>query len=792
MDKTAAVVAALNAGKMPTSEQLSQAFDVFLNSAVLNAHPTADGGELSERGKVLQNDVRELLIAYKQLAESKNGDNLIQESLWHLSEADISSSSSVMDVDSDQAHQDSLAIARAIRKLTSLIWENISQEGRSVFHDFASFMRLALADAAEYVAQGAGATAESLREIDSEVQEGERNELGFKKHKAGDVADQTDARAKFEKTMDSTKKAGSKAIGAGQVAIATAQDVTNRASTRLQDAFYKICDRAQDDEEYHSAINTLFDIIHKWVHRSLDSAGDVNRSTSLDTFIDDPTPEKHLVNGIRGLRTVLERLAGGESLDDLFGTVRVCGVDIQKDEELRKWCDDFLAHLRKCIDEPGHVRSDEAKETQEQLREEWKELLDTDTEQGRKWKEDIRRLKEEANVFQSAIDQDKELKRVKRAHAKLGEDIEDSLLVAGSAGLQATMDNAPWFWQDLFNVYLPKAVGMLKDIPIPRTEYADNEVEFVLEDLDISSFNLLPGHAYIRNITDIDIQAPSSGQASTSVGSLTRVYVQALQLSLREVSFYYNDKTTSVGPAEYTGLLEFILPPQGIDVDVVIRSIPNSPEGLKERQQHNRFLEIQRVEARVSEQVELTIKESNHPILVSVFKPAMLSRFRDTLRTVLEQQIRASIDWVDGLMWDVGRRAEVFGDAGLGRGASLVAGFWSELGHLQKGRRSLLSEWTATGTGVIKQDKDSKFAMGAEPQVLSGEKRGPKGTFSESMAEPQDIGQKAAQAKGVVQQVKETAKQKVQKVKSFKDAVSTKIEEEESREGWQSAAFNVA
>ena len=40
--------------------------------------------------------------------------------------------------------------------------------------------------------------------------------------------------------MHSTKKAGSKAIGAGQVTIATGEDLANRTSARLQDAFYKV------------------------------------------------------------------------------------------------------------------------------------------------------------------------------------------------------------------------------------------------------------------------------------------------------------------------------------------------------------------------------------------------------------------------------------------------------------------------------------------------------------------------------------------------------------------------
>lgn len=231
---------------------------------------------------------------------------------------------------------------------------------------------------------------------------------------------------------------------------------------------FQVCDRAQDDEQYHSAINTIFDLAHKWVHRSLDTVGDINRATSLDDFIDDPTPEKHLITAIRGLRAVLERLAGGKSLDDVFGALRVCGVDIQQDEELRQWSDDFLAHLRKSVDERGYVRSEEAKQKSKELREQWKKIVDSDTEQGRKWKKDTGKLKEEYATFQRAMDRDEELRNVRRAHTKLGGDLEETLLVAGSSGLQATMDKAPWFWQDLFNVYLPKAVGAFKDIPIPR------------------------------------------------------------------------------------------------------------------------------------------------------------------------------------------------------------------------------------------------------------------------------------------------------------------------------------
>ncbi|KZT63810.1 hypothetical protein DAEQUDRAFT_770247 [Daedalea quercina L-15889] len=795
MDRASSVIAALNAGKLPSSDQLASWVDAALNSAILTSDPSSDDGQLSQQGKSLQNDLREVLSAWKQLGGSTNGRYACT-----ILSIYPNPSARRQPFARFSAHRDARNIARALRTLVSVVGENISQEGRSVFHDFASFSRLALADAAEHVAAGAHHTAEGLRELDSQVEAGDRNEVGVKKRKASEVEDE-DAREKFEKGMDQVKVAGSKAIGAGQVAVDTAENLADRTSTRIQDAFNKICDRAQDDEQYHSAVDTLFDIVQKWVNRSLDSAGDVNMDTSLEAFINDPNPDQHLIKGIRGLRGVLERLAGGKTLDDFFSALRICGVDIQQDKAIRGWCDRALTHARRCVDEQGYVRSEEAQKTSGDLRKEWKELADKDSEKGRKWKEDFGKLRSEAEDFETAMGKGQELRAVRKAHKNLGDDLEQSLLVAGGAGLQAMMEKAPWFWQDVFNFYLPKAVGMLKDIPIPRTEYKDDEVEFVLEDLDVSSFGLLPGHAYIRNITDIDIQAPSGEQANTSVGSLTRIYIQALHLALREVSFYYKDKTATVGPAEFTGMLEFTLPPQGIDLDVVVRSIPNSLEGLKERAQRGGFLEIQRVEARVSEDVDVKITQSNHSVLVSVFRPIMVGRFRDALRAVLEQQVRAALEGVDGLLWDVGKRADVFDDAGLGRGAALVAGFWSELGHLRKGTGGggLFGGWRATGTGIVKKDGDTHFAMGAEPQVLSGEKRGPKGTLSDPVAERYDLeGKKDAAAegaervKGVAEQAKESMKEGVQKVKGFGEAVERKTEEERARDGWQSEAFDVS
>jgi len=122
--------------------------------------------------------------------------------------------------------------------------------------------------------------------------------------------------------------------------------------------------------------------------------------------------------------------------------------------------------------------------------------------------------------------------------------------------MQAVVEQVTWFWQDLFKVYIPRVTvsAKMQDAPVPRfvflffrliilslclfrTEYKDDDIEFVLENLYISSFNILPSHVYIRNITvtDVDILTSSSSAPSrtTAVGTLSHVRcILAMQLFL--------------------------------------------------------------------------------------------------------------------------------------------------------------------------------------------------------------------------------------------------------------------
>jgi hypothetical protein len=75
MDKLSSVIAAIDAGKLPTQKQVNDAIDWTLENIVSSVEST-DVGKLSEPGKILARGLQDLLLAYKQLGTNKNRNYL--------------------------------------------------------------------------------------------------------------------------------------------------------------------------------------------------------------------------------------------------------------------------------------------------------------------------------------------------------------------------------------------------------------------------------------------------------------------------------------------------------------------------------------------------------------------------------------------------------------------------------------------------------------------------------------------------------------------------------------------
>lgn len=230
------------------------------------------------------------------------------------------------------------------------------------------------------------------------------------------------------------------------------------------DEISQLVDRAQADPEYRQALDTIFGIIQDRLTRMIDAASDPN--TTLATFVSDPTPEQHVPKALHLIQTLIERLAG-QPLTPLFHKFRTCASSISKDEELRGWFNEFFTLLRKNLSEVDYVRSDEAKQKRKDLRVRWRTMQEKD----QTWKDAVDGAKAEFVKIEEGWRNDKDLNRIHQVHTKLGDDVEQGLVQVGDeakTGMQAAIEQATWFWQDLFKVYIPSILSKMGDVPIPR------------------------------------------------------------------------------------------------------------------------------------------------------------------------------------------------------------------------------------------------------------------------------------------------------------------------------------
>ncbi|KAF7305488.1 hypothetical protein HMN09_00801600 [Mycena chlorophos] len=767
MDKITSFTAALHAGKLPSTAQASAFIDWIMASVIPADHDHA----LSEQGRILADDIRRIIQSYKVLGARKNGDDILQEALWSLSKTNIDVAAVSTDgtnqlVDRKETSSDLDSVRSSVETLLSIFWQSISSERDFLLSDFASFVFLALADASEALEERAGRTKEQLLAIEGDLQREKKQLEVFSENRLDAVKD---------------------------TAETAAQDTTDQATTHLWNAYWKVCKRVQQDPEYRASLTTLFKTAHKWINVALGAPAD--ESFSLNTFIEDQSPDQHIHKALDSVFMLLDRLVEPRSsVDSVLSATNRFVSAVRGDSDVRAWEDEYFEHNQRSIDDPEYPNSDEARATRRDLRERGNAIIDIDTNAGRAWAQ----LKETLRAFFNALASDEDVRDVRNAYFILGEDVQLGLVRAGTRadlGIKAVLGQATWFWRDLFTAYAPRLLRRIKDVRVPRTEYVDNELELVLENLDISSFELDPTHIFVRNITEVDVHtSKTTNNTDASSGAATHIRLQAVQLALKDVSFYYKDKDAKI-PANnhYTGLLTMTLPPQGIDVDIRVRLIPDA----KTREATCSYHVIEHLDVHIADSCKIDVHESNHSILLSLFRPLFNKRFRQAVARSLSEHLRLAMDWMGGVAWDVGRRTEVLRDAGVRGGPALVGAVWSEMRRLL-GELRVVDRMRATGTGInivlavprSDEDEDAKLALGVEPQVLGGEKRGPVGAGSESLSVPVDeqVNAKDTEqgpgARGVVGQRKEH-------LRSFQRAVEEKAREEKKKDGWQSSAFDL-
>ncbi|KAL7411789.1 hypothetical protein BDY24DRAFT_121689 [Mrakia frigida] len=158
-------VKALQAGSLPSNAQL----DSYL--VYLEKHSLVDPAKLSEDGKILIEDLRDVMETCREMIKQRNGDEIIQDFIAGTNETPLQPlSKDAVPVSPGDIKSDAKSAAPHLRTLLTLFLTNA--EARKILNDLGTVGRDIFANVAVKAAEKARPGEEELRNVDREGEAG--------------------------------------------------------------------------------------------------------------------------------------------------------------------------------------------------------------------------------------------------------------------------------------------------------------------------------------------------------------------------------------------------------------------------------------------------------------------------------------------------------------------------------------------------------------------------------------------------------------------------------------------
>ncbi|PCH43513.1 hypothetical protein WOLCODRAFT_164502 [Wolfiporia cocos MD-104 SS10] len=690
------VATAMRESRLPTNTQIDAMLDYSL------AHSPVPTDKLSESGRTLIQDVREILETTRQIVKEKNADELLQNFVWHTRNTDTSRAkkdpNEVVPVSQDKIQADADQATQHLRTLASLVLTNA--EVRKLVSDFGIIGRDLLAHGASKAAELARPDEERLRQVDEPapdhkfISEGGReigpnetpvpearvpgtehriaqdpsSELGegtaiktesgdvIRGDEAADQAQQTkqelSERARYEaqrqkedvqeNIYDNDADVTSKRVRFQNKVAGVRDQITGRvpeehrnkvnehatrAKNFLSDEYFpqerrdqlvyrlkKVIIECQNHKDYQESIRWLLDTSAEYVSHGqtvADHGKDSHQQLTSDSNLKQATYE---------LRTLLERFAGGVSLDIIGDAMRALYEDSRNDEGLRTWFREVNEFARECLMQPGYVLDDQCNERANQLRESGRQYYDG------KYQGHFDNLWSELADWFAAWGDDPLNRRFGQDWARLTKD-----LLFDSEG---SLKFKPELWRDIRKVILPSMIDQVGYVPIPRIEYTDDSLDLVLENLALSGRNVFP------NLVTLDAHnhmkfSPYDGINDEQHHEFVLTLGQ-IQADLRDVAFFYHKKTGMPKMSD-SGIADVLLGGSGMTITAHLASAhdPTSVFAVKD------------VTVKV-DTLKFAVRDSKHDALYKTLAPLATGLVKRQLQKAVGGAVRTALEYLDG------------------------------------------------------------------------------------------------------------------------------------------------
>ncbi|EFY95596.1 hypothetical protein X797_009623 [Metarhizium robertsii] len=656
------IFSAFKQGKVPSNDQIDVALNSFLASKALGTPPE----NLSEDGKILVADTREVVRLAKNLLLSKNEGNLIQDFIWQTTQFDPKSVQGPnAPVNKDQAKRDSDEALEGLRTLGTLLITN--GQFRKLLKDTTILFRDLAGDAATSAAGRIRPSEEQLGQMDRAAEDNTWHDKpdfskenlrkqakgfygGSPKKDAQDVANST-TNAALPQGVNSDRVDTVAAQSAVQQKVDEKIDPETKEKIKKSKEEYrrrakeyfnkkmpeerkdqiifrlkKMVLECQQHPEYSKAIQTLL--------RLAETYGSHGRDLGKESTGSAKQARSGFAAAEADLRTLIERFANGTSTSNLWESIGQIYKDADKDAELKDWFKSLDNFIRRCLLEQGYILDESSNKQWNRLYEKGRFLL------REKYRSHTDRVIDETKFIADQFDQDSQNKAFGEAVQKLFNHLGND-----SAGKSVFK---PHLVKDLADTILPAVLMNINYIPIPRIEYSDSQVDAIIENLVLESDNFMPN---IAEVSSENFFRWGRKKVANKHHNVIDVKISGIQMDLRDVNFHVNRKKGFPSLSD-TGVLDILLPGNGLSFRMKVATAHKSDS--------QNIFKVEKVDVDFKN-LKIKVKKSNHKLLFAIVKPLALKVLRAPIQKAVEKAIKDECNKFDSLLWQIKKDADAAG-----------------------------------------------------------------------------------------------------------------------------------
>lgn len=336
---------------------------------------------------------------------------------------------------------------------------------------------------------------------------------------------------------------------------------------------------------------------------------------------------------------LLERFAGGKSLDALINVVNEWYTTIRNDEQLREWLDEFYDYLDTTVHTPETLQDDRHIDKLDDFL-----LRGQDIFQGRH-SELSRRLLDETNDFLYALINDEATLRLRTSVQRVIKD-----LFLDSEGRFVLK---PDLYVQLRKAFMPIVREQLANIGVSHIEEHNDEIDFSLSNIIIDANDISPDQFDIKNVAEIAVGKGAKDGAELHMEF--RISAKGATCTVRDVNFYYKKHTFP--KLKDSGILDASLTRNGLSFDIDVdfdtdatglRNLGRRDAAVRNHRRDRDHSMFRVKSCRVDiDKLNLNFREAKHETLYKICKPIIVSKATKAMSHAIEEQLRHIVDELD-------------------------------------------------------------------------------------------------------------------------------------------------